>query len=159
MTESGSFADPKKWISVIKESASIKVHIVEEDVLEAGVREFLNFGHTFAHAIENATGYGAISHGEAVYAGMYSAMYASNELGADINIDELRSFKSLYSMELTQLESNIDTLIELMKRDKKVKDGSIRLVLLSEMGKPIVKPVSDLGLVTDAWKFMIPEFG
>lgn len=158
LTDKGTFSQPRAWIPVIRESAAIKVNVVEEDVLESGVREFLNFGHTFAHAIENVSGYNTFSHGEAVFAGMFAVTYASNELGAEIDVERFRSFKALYDFQLASLKENIEKLIELMKRDKKVKDDQIRLVLLNDFGSPVVRPVSDMALLNDAWEFAIAEF-
>ena len=55
--------EPSKWLDVIHRSAQIKSEIVAVDALEKGRREFLNFGHTFGHAIENIADYGTFSHG------------------------------------------------------------------------------------------------
>ena len=63
-------------IYAIKKSCSIKSDIVSKDEKENGIRELLNFGHTFGHAIESITGYSnKIKHGEAIFIGMYLAKF------------------------------------------------------------------------------------
>ncbi len=68
--------DPTAIAHAVLESCRIKAEIVAADERESGVRALLNFGHTFGHAIEAATGYGAWLHGEAVAAGMIMAARA-----------------------------------------------------------------------------------
>src|SRR6185437_13618109 len=53
-------------VYAVRRSCELKAAIVAEDERESGARALLNFGHTFGHAIETATGYGAWLHGEAV---------------------------------------------------------------------------------------------
>lgn len=158
LTEGGTFAKPKEWIPIIEQSAQIKVDIVSQDVKESGIREYLNFGHTFAHVIEKKGNYELFSHGEAVFAGMYGAIHASNEIGASIDSANLLPFKALYDLDINSIGINHKELTELMLRDKKVKDGTIRLVLLEELGRPIVKSFKEIKLVEDSWQYLISEF-
>src|SRR5262249_46404569 len=72
-------------------SAGIKVRIVSRDERESGERMLLNFGHTIGHALESATGYGPIRHGEAVVAGMHAAIAVSVELGRCSSKDAARA--------------------------------------------------------------------
>ena len=65
--------EPGRLLHAIHESCRIKAEIVVADEHEAGERALLNFGHTFGHAIETASGYGSWLHGEAVAAGMVLA--------------------------------------------------------------------------------------
>ena len=158
LTSDNSFAPPENWIPLIKQSAAIKVDIVSRDVKESGVREFLNFGHTFAHVIEQKGRYQDYSHGEAVFAGMFGAIHASNKSGASIDSGQLAHFKSLYDLNLTTIGDDAKELTQLMLRDKKVKDQTIRLVLLEEMGKPIVKSFDETKWVEESWNYLISEF-
>lgn len=158
LTKGDEFAPPNQWNSVIKKSAAIKVDIVSRDVKESGVREFLNFGHTFAHVIEKKGDFKRFSHGEAVFAGMFGAVDASNKNGANIDLSNLTSFKPLYNFTLNKIATDYSELTQLMLRDKKVKNGMVRLVLLDEIGKPTVKTFSDTRSVDDSWKFLISEF-
>ena len=58
------------WKTLVQKSAAHKVDVVSQDEKESSLREILNFGHTIGHAIESASDYGHISHGEAIAIGM-----------------------------------------------------------------------------------------
>ena len=73
--------DPRALTHAVRRSCELKARIVAEDERESGARALLNFGHTFGHAIEAATGYGAWLHGEAVAAGMVMAAELSALMG------------------------------------------------------------------------------
>ena len=129
-------ADPDVLARVVARCAAIKAEIVSMDEREAGVRAHLNYGHTFAHAIEKVNEFGGIRHGEAVAVGMMAAAYLSHELG---RIDErvverhrdtltAAGLPVTASLELTELE-------EAWRLDKKYKNG-VRFVLLSALGRP-----------------------
>ncbi|GAB5408666.1 MAG: 3-dehydroquinate synthase [Balneolaceae bacterium] len=158
LTSNKTMASPEKWIPVIEKSAKIKVDIVSRDVKESGIREFLNFGHTFAHVIERKGDFTSFSHGEAVFAGMFGALAASNYNGADISKSNLLPFKPLYELNFNKMGNNVKELTELMLRDKKVKNRTIRLVLLEEMGKPVVNSFEDIQFVEQSWEYLISEF-
>jgi len=89
--------ESKKLISLIAKCIKIKSDIVEEDEFESGVRAHLNYGHTFAHALEKACDFNSISHGEAVFLGMLAAQHLSNATGANLQTTKLNPFRSLYS--------------------------------------------------------------
>lgn len=158
LIEENTFADGKSWLPLIQQSAKIKAEIVAQDVLEAGKRAFLNFGHTFAHVIEKAGNYKTYSHGEAVYAGMIAAVHASNSLGANIDLSNLLQFKPLYKLTLDQVNSSAEELVHLMKSDKKVKDEQIRLILLKKISSPYVYKVSEADFVERAWEHTLNIF-
>jgi 3-dehydroquinate synthase len=158
LIEKGQFTEGKAWLPLIKKSAQIKTDVVAEDVLEAGKRAFLNFGHTFAHVIEREGEYSTYSHGEAVFAGMIAAVYASNKLGAHIELSNLLQFKSLYKFTLNQIKSTPEELVVQMKSDKKVKDEQIRLVLLKEVSSPYVYKVSETEFVEQTWHHILKIF-
>lgn len=158
LLDNNEFTSGKAWLPLIQKSAQIKTDIVAEDVLEAGKRAFLNFGHTFGHVIEREGSYSKYSHGEAVYAGMIAAVYASNKLGAEIELSNLLQFKSLYKLSLRNIRSNAAQLVEQMRSDKKVKNEQIRLVLLKQMGSPYVYKVSDPEFVEQSWRHTLNIF-
>jgi len=158
LLDEDNFTNGKSWLPLIQKSAQIKVDVVSEDVLEAGRRAFLNFGHTFAHVIEREGAYKQYSHGEAVYAGMIAAVHASNSLGASIELSNLLQFKALYKLSLDKISSSPAELVEWMKTDKKVKDEQIRLVLLKEMASPYVYNVSETEFVKLAWHHTLNIF-
>lgn len=157
LTKPYGFAAPGDWVNVIRKSAQIKVDIVERDVLEAGIRAFLNFGHTYGHVIERIGEYSKYSHGEAVFAGMYGALSASNQLGHSIDRIQLDDFKRLYSINLEGIQ-DVNELIGWMYKDKKVSDEVVRLVLLEKPGKPFVYKVEEERILKESWKFLLNEF-
>lgn len=158
LLQQDQFTNGQSWLPLIRQSAAIKVEIVAEDVLEAGKRAFLNFGHTFAHVIEKEGNYKAYSHGEAVYAGMIAAIHASNSLGSNIDLSNLLQFKPLYKLSLSSLDSTPEELVHLMKKDKKVKDEHIQLVLLKEVASPYLYTVSEPDFVKRAWQHTLNIF-
>lgn len=151
------FKPSDEWIQVVSESAQIKVNVVEEDTLEAGKRAFLNFGHTFAHALENISGYGDISHGQAVFVGMMAASFISEKLGCKINKARFNTFLPLYSTIQDSLPENSRKLVEAMKSDKKVKNNIIRLILLERWGQPFIYECENHDILYEAWDYALNE--
>ncbi|WP_128894438.1 3-dehydroquinate synthase [Longirhabdus pacifica] len=116
---------------------SIKAEIVSNDEREAGIRAFLNLGHTIGHAIEAVASYGNILHGEAISIGMVGAAKISVLLGCDPTVEE-RMITVLEKFQLpVSLPSSIDTeeILQAMMRDKKVVDGKLVFVVLTQIGK------------------------
>lgn len=158
MTRTGMFVPNDKWLELIRTSAAIKVDVVRQDVLESGVRAHLNFGHTFGHAMEAVTEYGTYAHGEAVFVGMLAAGYVSNRMGAQLDMQRLTQFCSLYKPDLRPVRNRVEELIDAMKHDKKVKNNTIRLVLLHDWEAPYVRKCMDHDLLQEAWHFAFTCF-
>jgi 3-dehydroquinate synthase len=121
----------------VRRSCEIKAQIVSSDEREQGLRAILNLGHTFGHAIESASGYGAWLHGEAVAAGMAIAADMSARLGW-IAADELQRVVTLlqrFGLPVAAPPIGAQRARELMGLDKKVLGGRIRLVLLRRLGQ------------------------
>jgi 3-dehydroquinate synthase len=121
---------------VVTRCARIKSGIVAQDEREGGVRALLNFGHTLGHAIEAESGYGNVSHGEAVSIGMIfaarmSEMYAGFSSGESARLLKLlREFHLPHEWETWDVEA----LMERMKGDKKTSFGGATLVLTPSLG-------------------------
>ncbi|MFN1833654.1 3-dehydroquinate synthase [Balneola sp. MJW-20] len=158
LSESASGRDPNAWKDLIKRSAMIKNKFVSEDVNEKGIRAYLNFGHTFAHVIEQCGSYGDYSHGEAVFAGMYGAVFVSNKLGSEIDLSNLNRLRPFYELSLKSLDRSSEDLTRMMRTDKKVKDGIIRLILLEQIGSPYIKEMDNEDLITASWEFIRSRF-
>ncbi len=128
--------DPDALAHAIHRSCAIKAEIVAADEREAGERALLNFGHTFGHAIETAQGYGAWLHGEAVAAGMLCAARLSERVcGFDpAQTQRLTDLVAAAGLPVAPPEIPADRWLELMRRDKKVRSGSMRFVLLDSLG-------------------------
>lgn len=124
----------------IRRSCEIKAEVVGIDEREQGLRAILNFGHTFGHAIETATGYGDWLHGEAVAAGMVIAADMSRRLGNISSADYERVKRIVARLELPVEAPKIGAqrALDLMGMDKKVLSGKIRLVLLKSLGEATV---------------------
>lgn len=127
---------------LIASNVAIKANVVSKDETESsGIREWLNFGHTIGHGIENAAGYGRFFHGEAISFGLLAAVRLSAARTAiDPNICS-RLEKLLTDCHLpTVLPADIATpdIMLALQNDKKFVDGSIRFVLLRDIAEPYV---------------------
>ena len=132
----------------ILRSCELKAEIVAHDEREAGRRALLNFGHTFGHAIEGASGYGTWLHGEAVAAGMMMAARLSMRLGA-IDNDIVERLKALLIAAALPVEApplGVDQWLQWMASDKKADAGRLRFVLLDALGRARVANVADEAL-------------
>lgn len=124
--------DVKKEIEyIIKACVHLKARVVELDRLEGNLRKILNFGHTYAHAVETLSNYKKISHGEAVAYGINCAAKLSYNLGIIDRdyfnrIDYLLNKFQLLQKEIKYKKSDI---IEIMKQDKKVENQKINLLV------------------------------
>ena len=115
-----------------------EANIVEQDEREKSVRAHLNFGHTFAHAIESVQSFKGLNHGEAVGVGMVCAAKLSLLLGK-INSQEFDKIKSLikkFNLP-TKLPANCEParILKAMQSDKKSKDTTLRFIILDGIGK------------------------
>jgi 3-dehydroquinate synthase len=130
---------PEELISqILQRSCQAKADVVSQDEKEAGLRAILNYGHTIGHAVESLTGYRVVNHGEAVGIGMVAA-------GAIAVALDLWDRESLERQNLliqkaglpTRLPQGIDIegILESLQTDKKVKDGKVRFILPTEIGK------------------------
>jgi len=132
--------DLKYLNKIIYECVSIKSAVVSKDEKEVtGLRKILNFGHTFAHALESSFSY-KISHGKAVIAGIVSALNLSFEQNL-MDEKQLKYMLELpkkfrYATEITSL--NTHDIYNRMSSDKKNSDGKINFVLLQNFGEILV---------------------
>lgn len=126
--------------SLIAKNVAIKARVVEEDEKELlGTRAHLNYGHTIGHAIEAAGGYGKFLHGEAISLGLVCANSISSKLLNFPSDQSERIKNALIKFNLpVNLDKEIptDSILNIMKADKKFKNGQIRFVALHELGKP-----------------------
>jgi 3-dehydroquinate synthase len=135
----------------VRRSCELKAAIVAEDERESGARALLNFGHTFGHAIEAASGYGAWLHGEAVAAGMVMAAELSARAGLLAAAQSARLRKLIERAGLPVVPPRIDEArwLELMALDKKSARGRMRFVLLEGPGRAALKSEVDEALVRE----------
>ncbi|MEX0975529.1 MAG: 3-dehydroquinate synthase [Woeseia sp.] len=131
----------------IRRSCEIKAAMVAADEREAGQRALLNFGHTFAHAIENSLGYGEWLHGEAVAAGMVMAARLSDIDSRDV--DRLRRLIEAAGLPTEPPRVGGNQLRAAMNLDKKAQDGKLRFVLLQALGRAVVTAEYDAPRLVD----------
>ncbi len=162
LEKSGSVrADSPVLETIIARCCRIKASVVATDEREEapeGGRALLNLGHTFGHAIEATAGYGEYLHGEAVAIGLMMAARFSEENGfvEGKTVARLRQMLSDNGLPVS-LRSSLDTdkLLESMGRDKKVREGKLRLVVLDRIGAARVQEVADSFQIRELWR----EFG
>ncbi len=131
-------------------SCANKAEVVAADEREDGGRALLNLGHTFGHAIETGMGYGQWLHGEAVAVGTLMAAGLSRELGwlRDDELERIGSLLQRAGLPVYGPRMESAQYLELMRHDKKVQDGRMRLVLLRGIGQAVLSAeVSDQAIV------------
>ena len=124
----------------VQRSCEIKSRLVVADERERGPRALLNFGHTFGHAIETATGYADWLHGEAVAVGMVLAAGLSGRQGwlARADVERVKDLLRRAGLPVAAPGIGAERALELMGMDKKVLAGRIRLVLLTRLGEAVL---------------------
>jgi len=121
---------------IILRCAAIKAGVVSNDEKEHGLRKILNFGHTYGHAIESASGF-KIRHGLCVVYGIVAELFLSNKIGV-LSRKKLTRYLELpgrFGLKNILDEFNFDDLYNNMHVDKKNRNGKINFVLLSDLGK------------------------
>lgn len=139
--------DRETLANVVARCCQIKAAVVAADETEqAGQREMLNYGHTFGHAIEAISGYGFHLHGEAVAMGMICASELASQLGMIERevIVRQRELLDAFDLPTTLVRTDTGRLLDLMRADKKTRQGRIRFVLPTKIGHVrIVDDVAD----------------
>jgi 3-dehydroquinate synthetase len=122
------------WTVLVEAAIKVKTMTVADDRLEAGAREVLNLGHTFAHAIERASSY-RIGHGEAVSLGLRAAGLLALQTGRFSESEHLRvlTLLALFGLPL-QTDVDSEAILEAMRHDKKRRNGRLRFVLPRAIG-------------------------
>ena len=134
--------EPEVSLQVIRRSMAIKAEIVTEDERETlGRRILLNYGHTVGHALEASTGYGTYLHGEAVSVGMMAAAFISHHMGllSEEVFHRQQRLLQRFNLPLTAPDGDPEQVLGTMSMDKKTVAGSIRWVLLQNVGQTEVR--------------------
>jgi len=134
--------DPALLREGIHRSIAVKAGVVEKDEHETlGLRALLNFGHTFAHALERYYNFGELLHGEAVWWGMRCAIDCARRVGSIAREDE-KEYACIEELLLTPVlpsKPDPEAVYAMMFTDKKVADGKLRLVLPARVGTSMVR--------------------
>jgi 3-dehydroquinate synthetase len=143
--ESAAQGDAEALAPLVEACVRIKARIVAADEREGGARAFLNLGHTVGHALEAATAYERFTHGEAVALGLRGALRLSHarglldDAGLRRGLDLAGRLRIAADRRLSAEERS--SALDAMSRDKKVRGGKVRFVLLAGLGSPRVEPV------------------
>ena len=130
------------FAELLLQSLLVKKSIVEADEFEKGKRAFLNFGHTFGHAIELNDK--KLSHGEAVAIGMIFALYLSEQVfEEDFKIQAYMDYLKQLEFPLLIKENDLEIYMSYMLHDKKNENRQIRFVLLKEIAHPVLVTFSE----------------
>ena len=126
----------------IRTCVEIKDAVVRQDVNDHGMRKILNFGHTFGHAVEaySAMQGNGLPHGYAVGIGMLCATYLSvKKLGLEKSLfNALRGYVSSLFILPEYTLKDAETMLSIMRHDKKNGDGEVRCVLLQSVGAAVI---------------------
>lgn len=151
-------SNDERLAGIVRRCCAIKAAIVQADEREtapSGGRALLNLGHTFAHAIEAVAGYGSYLHGEAVGVGLVAAARLSERLGllGARDVERVRDVAAAHALPV-HLREPLDagSLLEAMQRDKKVRRGRLRFVVLEKIGRAVTRDDVDRALAAEIWR-------
>lgn len=135
---------PEVLSEIVRRCLAVKGSVVTGDFRERGTRAVLNLGHTFGHALESCTGFTEWTHGEAVAWGICRALDAGLALGLTEKgyAKRLRSLIKRYGYRM-EADVPVDRLMDAMRRDKKVRESRIRLVVPHEAGEVKIVEAED----------------
>ncbi|HUG12662.1 MAG TPA: 3-dehydroquinate synthase [Opitutaceae bacterium] len=144
--------------AIIRRCCAQKAAIVQGDERETrggGGRALLNLGHTFGHALEQATGYTEFLHGEAVAIGTVCAARYSEAAGLLASGEAARveaAFRAAGLPAAIDVSVSAAQLLEAMRQDKKARAGAIRLVIMHKLGEAALLDTADEGLILSVWR-------
>ena len=135
---------------IIYESVLFKTSVVAADEKEKDIRKILNFGHTFAHAFESELNF-KIKHGEAVIAGIISALFLSYLKGYLEEKMVKKFLADIRKVKLSSLIQNISTenVLNIMQSDKKKRDNKIKFVLIKNIGEIVTEVEANMSEIAE----------
>lgn len=154
---------PEILEEVIGRCCEVKAEVISLDEREADLRRILNFGHTFGHALEAATRFQSLTHGEAVGYGMLAESALSRQLQYIEEADFQRIARAIHSLgALPPVSVPFPEIREAMNRDKKRHEDRIVFVLLKQIGKTVIRKDLDEELLARVWdevRRVVPQGG
>jgi len=150
------FSDKATLEKVIQRSVELKAEVVNLDEKESGIRAVLNYGHTFAHVIENETAYKQYLHGEAVSIGIVMANHLAFELGmmSESEMMLVEKFLLKHNLPISYEIQDIDVFYNKFFLDKKSANNVIKFILANGIGKHMIR--DDIG--SDVLKKVLNKF-
>ena len=152
--------EPEVTTGIIRRSVAIKARVVSEDERETtGYRTLLNYGHTIGHALEAATEYGRLLHGEAVAVGMMGAARIGGRLGLTPPevVERQEALLRRFDLPLRCPEVDLERVTAAIALDKKAQGKTLRWVLLEGVGRAVVRSDVPDTLVQDVLRDLIAE--
>ena len=147
--ESADLRDTALLQEAIKQAVQTKADVVAQDEKEHGLRAALNYGHTFAHVIENETNYTTYLHGEAVAIGMVMANECAVAMG-EMSRDEASRIKALlqkYDLPVSYAVEDSERFYDAFFLDKKSSDSSITFIIPQHIGGVLITDEIDKSLI------------
>ena len=156
----GDFYNKRVLARLVTRSAAYKAEIVSQDVRDKGQRMYLNFGHTFAHAIERTAGFGKLRHGEAVILGIAAALEIGRMLKprSERPCNEYRALVNSFLQLVPYFKIDIKKLINAISVDKKRTGLKNRIVLLAKPGKPFIMENIEPSVIKNALNNILMEY-
>ncbi len=157
LLENADLTDEATLKEVIRRSVELKAQIVNQDEKETGIRAVLNYGHTFAHVIENETDYACYLHGEAVAIGMVMANRLALRLAllSQSEADRITALLQKYNLPISYMVKNIDEFYDHFFLDKKSAQSRIKFILAKGIGNHTIRDDIDAEII----KSVLREFG
>jgi 3-dehydroquinate synthase len=159
-----NFREIDDWNTVITQASRDKIDIVRHDFYEKGIRKNLNFGHTVGHAFESffLKKEILVTHGQAIAAGMVCEAWLSSQVYDDFDKSQLSEIVNMFDNNFDRLDISEDMIpdfLELMRQDKKVREGKMNFSLLRKIGKAIHNVELENDIVAKSIRFYIRERG
>jgi 3-dehydroquinate synthase len=141
------------FAELVERAIVVKTDVVSQDLTEQGLREILNYGHTFGHAIERAENY-RWRHGEAVSVGMVFAAELARLAGKldPAVVERHRTILRSLGLPVSYRGATFDNLLSTMHKDKKARGATLRMIVLEDVGRPVVLNSPAMELLTGAFR-------
>lgn len=129
------------YTQIIAKSVELKAKVVEKDEKESGLRMLLNYGHTFAHVIENFTEYKVYLHGEAVAIGINMANHLALNLGllSQKECERVEQILLKFKLPTRYKIKQVDEFYQAFFMDKKTSHKTLNFILANSLGKGVIK--------------------
>ena len=139
--ESCNTENPNDLAKIIQRCVELKAMVVSQDEREKGLRAVLNYGHTFAHVIENELNYKGFLHGEAVAVGMNMAnrLAVNSGLLSVIEADRIENLLMKFDLPTKYKIKDENAFYDAFSLDKKSENSVIKFILPDGIGKNIIK--------------------
>jgi len=158
--DSGNLYQMERLVSLVHRCAAYKASVVRRDERESGLRMVLNFGHTFAHGIEQALGFGRLLHGEAVVLGVDAALALGERRGHRSKaLAAYRELTAALMRRLPRRKVDFDAVLAAMTLDKKRSAADQRYVMLRHIGQPVIEGKISPTAVRAALREAISRYG